>query len=243
MARSFPATIVLVHGAWHGSWCWDDVVAGLRARGFVTVAVDLPSRSGQGSIAADAAFVRAVIEGVAGEVVVCGHSYGGCVITEAAAGLPAVTHLVYLAALMLDLGESAMRSVEIDVAPDSTDLEHAIVVGVDGTITLDLETAVAAFYADASPEQAAAATAQLTPQPGATLAESVSAVAWRGIPSSYVVCTEDRAVPVAVQRALAERATAVVEWDTSHSPFLSRPDLVVDLLADLADRSQPPGTV
>jgi pimeloyl-ACP methyl ester carboxylesterase len=234
MARAFPATVVLVHGAWHGSWCWDDVVAGLRARGIVAVAVDLPSRSGQGSVAVDAAFVRAVIEGIDGRVVVCGHSYGGCVITGAAAGLSSVTHLVYLAALMIDAGESAMQSVGVDIAPGSTDLEHALVVGDDGAIRIDPDVAVAAFYADASAEQAAAAIVQLTPQPAGTLGETVTAAAWHDIPSTYVVCTDDRAIPPVVQRALATRATNVVEWPTSHSPFLSRPDLVVDLLAGTA---------
>ena len=229
-----PATVVLVHGAWHGSWCWDDVVTGLRSLGVITVAVDLPSRSGQGSLALDAAFVRAVIEGIDGSVVVCGHSYGGGVITEAAAGLDSVTHLVYLCALMLDVGESAVASVAVEVAPDSTDLEHAIVIGDDGTIRIDPDTAVAAFYADATPELARAASARLTPQPAVTLTESPSAVAWHDIPSTYVVCTDDRAIPVAVQRALAPRATTTLEWPTSHSPFLSQPQLVVDLLACLA---------
>jgi pimeloyl-ACP methyl ester carboxylesterase len=175
-----------------------------------------------------------VIEGVGGPVVVCGHSYGGCVITEAAAGLPSVTHLVYLCALMLDLGESAMQSADVEVPPGSTDLEHAITVGDDGTIRLDPDLAIAAFYADVEPESADAAVALLTPQPGTTFGEGVSAVAWREIPSTYVVCTEDRAIPVVVQRALAERAASAIEWPTSHSPFLSRPHLVIDLLADLA---------
>ena len=233
MPVSAPTTVVLVHGAWHGAWCWDDVVDGLRARGVITVAVDLPSRSGSGSLAVDAAFVRAVIEGIDGPVVVCGHSYGGCVITDAAAGLPSVTHLVYLCALMLDLGESAMQSVDVEVPPGSTDLEHAITVGDDGTIRLDPDLAVAAFYADVEPESATAAVALLTPQPGATLGEGVTAVAWRDIPSTYVVCTQDRAIPVVVQRALAERAATTIEWPTSHSPFLSHPELVIDLLASV----------
>ena len=236
-----PATVVLVHGAWHGSWCWDDVVTGLRSRGTVAVAVDLPSRSGAGSLAADAAFVRAVIQGIDGPVVLCGHSYGGGVITEAAAGLASVDHLVYLCALMLDAGESAMQSVDVEVPPGSTDLEQAIMVGDDGTIRVDPATAVSAFYADVTPALAAAATDHLTPQPAASLAEGPSAVAWRDIPSTYVVCTDDRAIPVVVQRALAARATTTVEWPTSHSPFLSRPELVVDLLADLSDLSDLSG--
>jgi pimeloyl-ACP methyl ester carboxylesterase len=179
--------------------------------------------------------VRAVIEGVDGPVVVCGHSYGGCVITEAAAGLPSVTHLVYLCALMLDLGESAMQSVDVAVPPGSTTLEQAIRPGADGVIRLDSDVAAAALFADVDPERAAAAIARLTPQPAGTLGEGVSAVAWREIPSTSVVCTEDRAIPVVVQRALADRATTTVEWPTSHSPNLSRPELVVDLLASTVE--------
>jgi pimeloyl-ACP methyl ester carboxylesterase len=97
--------------------------------------------------------------------VVCGHSYGGAVVTLGAAEHPNARHLVYLAAFMLDAGESVRRSM----------------------------------------------------------------------PSTYVVCTEDCAVAVWLQRAFARRATHTVEWPTGHSPFLSDPELVVDLLGTLAD--------
>ena len=110
-----PATIVLVHGAWHGAWCWDRVVEGLAARGVDVVAVDLPghgaSRQPLGDLHGDAAVVGRALDALDGPAVVCGHSYGGAVISEGAAGHPNVRHLVYLAALMPDAGESCSTSI------------------------------------------------------------------------------------------------------------------------------------
>ena len=100
------STVVLVHGAWHGAWCWDEVAARLRADGAPVVAVDLPSVASGGDMYDDARSVRETIAAAGGETVVVGHSYGGVVITEAAAGAEGVRHLVYLAAFMLDEGES-----------------------------------------------------------------------------------------------------------------------------------------
>src|SRR5687767_5236401 len=93
--------VVLVHGAWHGPWCWDKVVALLDEEGVPSVAVELPFTS----FADDVAATRGVIQAVDGPVVLCGHSYGGAVITEAGHH-PAVEHLVYLTAFALEEGES-----------------------------------------------------------------------------------------------------------------------------------------
>src|SRR5207302_1944698 len=106
MARS----VVLVHGAWHGSWCWGRVMPLLRDAGVDTTAVDLPSRSDPlGDLHGDAAHVRSVLDASAGEVVLVGHSYGGAVITGAGTH-DAVAHLVYLCAFALDKGESCMAA-------------------------------------------------------------------------------------------------------------------------------------
>src|ERR1700683_5271907 len=102
------ATVVLVHGAWHGAWCWDQVVGPLEARGIPVVALDLPGHGASpeplGDLATDAAALRAALDRV-DTAVVCGHSYGGAVISDGAEH-PAVRHLVYLAAILLDVGES-----------------------------------------------------------------------------------------------------------------------------------------
>src|SRR5436190_15656651 len=109
-----PATVVLVHGAWHGAWCWDRVVAGLHDRDVDVLALDLPGHGASaeplGDLYGDAAAVHAALDTLDGPAVVCGHSYGGAVMSLGAAH-PAVRHLVYLAALMLDVGETCAASV------------------------------------------------------------------------------------------------------------------------------------
>jgi pimeloyl-ACP methyl ester carboxylesterase len=235
-------TAVLVHGAWHGAWCFDPVVAGLRARGVQAIAVDLPGHGDDpgplGDLHTDAARVREVLDGLDGDCVLLGHSYGGAVITEAGVH-PKVRHLVYLCAFALDAGESCMaaavREAEaLDLGWDEgPSLADAIRVQDDGTSTLAGELSAASLYHDCDDATTAAAIARLGPQPAATLTDVPTAVAWRERPSTYVVCTEDRAVPEALQRVMAARCTTTVDWPVSHSPFLSAPDRVVDLLTDL----------
>jgi pimeloyl-ACP methyl ester carboxylesterase len=237
-----PATVVLVHGAWHGAWCWDRVVEGLAARGVNAVALDLPGHGASteplGDLHGDAAAVRRALDALDGPVVLCGHSYGGAVISEAASGHPSVRHLVYLAALMLDAGESCSRSVPIPAGGDpgpASELAPAMQFSDDGTIvTVDPVAGRGIFYADCSDRDIDWAIARLGPQPAITLQQPIPATAWREIPSTYVVCADDRAIPPWIQHAFAERATNSVAWPTSHSPFVSQPDLVVELLAGLA---------
>jgi pimeloyl-ACP methyl ester carboxylesterase len=237
------ATVVLVHGAWHGAWCWDRVVEGLAERGIDAVAIDLPghgaSRQPLGDLHGDAAALSHALDALDGaDAIVCGHSYGGAVISEGAAGHPNVRHLVYLAALMLDVGESCSRS--IPDPPDGAALaESELGPGMrfsdDGTsVSVDPAVGRDAFYADCSDADADWALARLDLHPAIALQQPVPVAAWREVPSTYVVCSDDRAIPPWIQETFAARATNTVVWPTSHSPFLSQPDLVVDLLATLA---------
>jgi len=212
--------VVLVHGAWHGAWCWEGVVEELRGRDVTVTAIDLPLTG----IQDDVACARAAIEAAAPGCVVVGHSYGGEVISGAAAGLSTVSHLVYLAALMTEPGE--------DVGPLMTGsaIVGAVRVGEAG-VTIDPSRAAEAFYGDSDPDTAAALVARLRPMAPGPMALQSGEAAWQSIPSTYVVCTEDRAVPVAAQRRMATRAGAVVEWPTDHSPFVTRPGEVAELIA------------
>jgi pimeloyl-ACP methyl ester carboxylesterase len=101
----------------------------------------------------------------------------------------------------------------------------------DGTATVDYEGGRILFYNNCSDEVADWAARRLGPQPMETLSQVPGAVAWRHRPSTYAVCTADNIVHPDLQRILARRANRVVEWPTGHSPFLSRPELVADLLA------------
>lgn len=233
------STVVLVHGAWHGAWCWEQVLPLLDAASVPVIAVDLPTVSHpNATMHDDADYVRGALDAITGDVVLVGHSYGGVVITEAGVH-PNVSHLVYLASFALEVGESAQQNA-VEGGADGGALADAIDIATVPTgetvLTIKPEGAVGAFYHDCTPEVASAAVERLRPQPIASLAEPVHAAAWHDKPSTYVVCTEDRAVPAALQRGIAQRATTTIEWATSHSPFASRPELVADLLIDLSSR-------
>jgi pimeloyl-ACP methyl ester carboxylesterase len=221
-----PATVVLVHGAWHGAWCWQKVVSLLDDAAVPHVAVDLPLTS----LADDATAVRQVLDSIEGPVVLCGHSYGGVVITET--GLhPAVRHLVYVCAFAVSEGASLV-SVTGEHPP--TDVAQALIVHHDGSTSVEREGARTGFYLDCSPRDQDWALDQLRTTALDALASQTTVAAWRDRPSTYAVCTEDRAIDPNLQRALAKNCTATVEWPTSHSPFVSQPALVADLLTQLA---------
>ena len=214
--------IVLIHGAWHGGWCFDWVAEPLRARGHDVHTPDLPFTGQEDDFAA----ARHLIAEHPGAVVL-GHSYGGAVITAACSGLD-VSHMVYLCAFV---GEPAD-----DVTPAGTTAAlTAAIKPHEGRLSVDPELGVDVFYQDCPAEAVARAQQNLRSMVMGRLPPVEGEPAWRSIPSTYVVCTEDNAIPPDDQRALARRCTNVVEWQVSHSPFFARPGLMVDLLAGLAD--------
>jgi pimeloyl-ACP methyl ester carboxylesterase len=218
-------------------------LAELTARGVRAVAVDLPGHGADDGpltgLSGDAERVRDALDQFDEPGVLVGHSYGGVVITQA--GLhPRVSDLVYLASFNLDENESAMSvavaestraAIDYSDRPDALAHTH---VDEDGTSTIDVEGARTLFYNDCPDALAQWAASRLGPHPIASLSEVPDAVAWRHRPSTYAVCTRDNIVHPELQRILARRADHVVEWPTGHSPFLSRPDLVADLLVEVA---------
>ena len=224
---SSKATVVLVHGAWHGSWCWQRVIPLLEKRGVTVRAVDLPSvAAGRGAdtgLSADAAAVDAVIDELAGPVVLCGHSYGGMVISRVES--KSVSRLVYVCAFMPLEGQSLFTTAEGMPPPWIQMLDG-------GLMQPDPARVAELFYNDCEPDVREWAKRMLRPQASAAQLEPLARPAWRRVPSTYVVCANDMALPAAVQRSLfASRATEVIELQASHSPFLSQPEAVADLLA------------
>jgi pimeloyl-ACP methyl ester carboxylesterase len=217
--------IVLVHGAWHGPWCWEAVVPSLEAKGHVVRAPELH----RGSLQADVAAVQVEVDALGDQVVVCGHSYGGMVISGLKPG--GIRTLVYLTAIVPEPGQSAMEVSEMGAPPE---IRTMMVVNDDGTATLGGADVAGLFYADCPVEVQEAAIARLQPQVAACLAESNPVAAWHDVPALYIRCTEDRALDPELQRLLADRIGNRQDWPSSHSPFLSQPDRLVDLLCDLA---------
>ncbi len=238
MARLRP--ILLVHGAWHGAWCWATLQAELDRRGLPSYAVDLPghglSTLPLGDLHGDAEHVATVLAGLDDEVVLVGHSYGGAVVTQATGSAHAVAdrvaHLVYLTGFALDDGESvwgfSRSRPRLPVA-----LDAAVVDDGDGTTHLDPDAAPAALYGSCSPTAVRAAVARLGPHPVASFQQPVAGSPRATIMSTYVMCTADQAIHIDLQVELAARCDDTVTFDCDHSPFLAMPVEVADVLEPL----------
>jgi pimeloyl-ACP methyl ester carboxylesterase len=167
------------------------------------------------------------------DAVLVGHSYGGAVITQAAAGRSDLAHLIYVTAFALNAGESVMGALR-SLDPHDVDLGAAMQFHRDGTSTLDPQLAVAALYGSCSSEAVAAALPRLSPQPGATMTEDVTGTPRDAITSTYVRCLQDRAIHPAHQAVFAARCTTQIDLDTDHSPFVSMPVALADIVEPIA---------
>jgi len=190
-------------------------------------AIDLPghgeSREPLGDLRANAASVRAAIESCPGPSILCGHSLGGASIGEAAPTDGRVRHLVYLAAVIPDVGETFAAAMGEDATPEVTD---ALNEEPDGAREI--------FYADCDAKLADWAVSMLGREHPDALGSGASRAAWRELSSTYVLCEQDRAITAPAQERLSARCQDVVRMPTSHSPMLSRPELLVELLSKLA---------
>jgi pimeloyl-ACP methyl ester carboxylesterase len=227
-----PLDVVLVHGAWHGPSCWDRVSAELARRGITTHTPALPSTGPDpgslGGFDDDVASVRQALDR-SGPAVVCAHSYAGLVV--GAVQHPASRHLVFLSAFMADEGED-WAAVASDDTP--TLLADGLRADEHGNLIVDPDCAADCFYADCEPDDIATAIHRLQPQAAEPFTRTMPSPAWQSIPSMFVICEEDSAISPERQRAMAKRADSTRSLPTSHSPMLSRPDLVVDILEELA---------
>jgi len=239
---------VLVHGGFLGPWIWADTVKLLEGRGIRSVTVDLPSSQDTGDRLADlhddAEVVRDTLNGCT-DVVLCGHSYAGAVVSEAAAGPHrAVRHLVFLAAAVPDIGDSLASLAEAAAkkGPAGADEEsegEEIDIRPDGRMAMRPQSARAALFQDCRPDRAESAIALLRPQAPATGTQPVIGAAWRDIPSTYVRCTRDRLPYELVSPAYWEHASQALTLPTGHCPQWSRPELVADLLWSVISSARP----
>ncbi len=232
-------TLVLVHGANAGAWCWDLLAAELDDRGVRWVAVDLPSVGDDVDPAVnyhdDAAHVRAVVDSLNGPAVLCGNSYGGVVITEASAGDQRVRHLVYLAAFMLD----ADAELPTDLFPHTNpSLGEHLTVDDAGRVQLDPSAFADLVVPQASADVAAWASSRLKPMALLGAASRLNGVGWHDIASTFVVCGEDPLLLPESQRLWASsRATHQVEVPFDHCPQISHPAETAAILADVMNQA------
>ena len=229
-------TIVLVHGAFAESSSWSAVIEKLERDGYAAIAAANPLRG----VASDAASVAAIVRSVEGPVILVGHSYGGPVITEAANGSPNVKALVYVAGFAPETGESSLTLS--GKFPGSTLGEALMPVQLaDGGTDLYIQPAKfqLQFAADVSAEQAKLMAATQRPVAQAALTEASGKAAWKTLPSYMIYGSEDRNIPAAVLRFMADRAKAqktVVVEGASHALMVSHPDAVASIIEDAAGR-------
>ena len=230
-AHAAPAgavkNVVLVHGGFVDGSGWESVHNILTRDGFTVTIVQNPTAS----LTDDVAVTRRAIAAQDGPVILVGHSYGGVVVSEAGTD-PKVKGLVYVAAFAPDTGES-VSSLIANPPPGAP--VPPILPPQDGYLFLDKAKFAAAFAADVSPEKAAFMAHSQVPWGVAALSGAVTQPAWKTRPSWYLVTTNDRMIPPPAQRAMAKRAKAtVVETPASHSVYVSKPEVVAQLIEQAA---------
>ena len=224
-------TVVLVHGAWADGSSWNKVTQELERRGLNVVAAQIPLTS----FSDDVEVLRKVLRRQEGPVVLASHSYGGAVISGAAAGNPKVRGLVYIAAIVPDEGET-VGDVFHRVAPHPSAPE--LQPDADGFLWLNVDAFRTAVAPDASRVETALMAATQKPISVACLGEPMGKPAWKEKPSWFLIAEKDRMVSPETQRFTAARMKSkVVALPVDHTPLASRPDAVAELINEAANNS------
>jgi len=243
------STFVLVHGAWHGAWCWERVVPLLESHGHRVIAPDLPGMGSDGSSLSEvtlemwARFVAALVRQQPEPVVLVGHSRGGIVVSQAAEYVPDhIRTLVYLAAFLVPDGRTLLDTMRrIPPRPESKDSLVFAPGGATSTIAPD---AVKRVFYNTTPDEWVARAAVLSgPEPmvSFTTPLQVTDEGYGSVDRVYIECTQDRAIAPELQRMMVAELPCreVITMDTDHSPFYSAPDLLAaHLLTIAANRSR-----
>jgi pimeloyl-ACP methyl ester carboxylesterase len=233
--RGSVPTLIFVHGACvrDAAWWWSSMTKPLADRGIASLAVPLPScgETGDelGDLYADVDSCRDAVSAAEGPVVLCGHSYGGMVITEAGAD-DRVTQLFYVTSVMPEAEQSQAELIGSEPAP-------WLQPGEDGTIGVDPDMIREFFLQDCDESTTEQALDRLTRQSLAPFTQPPRQIAWRQKPATYFVCTDDLATPADVQRRRVKDGTRLVEFAAGHHPFLSRPDEFAQILVATIDHN------
>ena len=236
-----PATIMLVHGACHGAWCWDRVVPLLEQAGHRVLTPDLPGRGKKGApgwrwtLKAYAAAIVDEARAAGGPVIAVGHSMGGPVVSAAAEAAPELfARLVYVSAFLPVDGHSLVSLAAMD---KDSDLAGASSVGwFRGVVTINPGRLKPVYYGDCSEADLDWVRLRLVAE---SLRPSLTKVRlsdrFQSVPRSYVRCTQDRALSVQMQDRMIERQPCdhVATLDASHSPFLSMPQQFAEVLVSV----------
>jgi pimeloyl-ACP methyl ester carboxylesterase len=238
-------TVVLVHGAFADSSSWSGVIERLQADGMQVTAAVNPLRG----ISVDSAYIASVLEQISGPVLAVGHSYGGAVISNAAAKAANVVGLVFVAAFAPDEGE---RLGDVEAGSKDSVLNSALVPlryptgdGAQTAVEFAIDPAKFhdVFAADLPPEQTAVMAATQRPVSELAFSEPSGPPAWKTLPAWTVLATGDKAAGTDVIRSMAERAGATItETDGSHVIMVSQPETVADVIRTAAGAAAATGS-
>jgi len=239
---SSPQTFVLIHGAWHGAWCWHKVIPLLEAQGHRVLAPDLPSMGADTRAPASvtlqswARFVSDLLDAQPEPVVLVGHSRGGIVMSQAAELVPRrIRRLVYLCAFLLPSGHNLAEEARGDA--DSLIPPNMIPAASGVTCTVRKSVLREAFFGCCSQDDYEYALARLSPEPLKPLVTPLRLTQrnFGSVPRAYIETSRDRAVTLALQRRMqaALPCEPVFTLDCDHSPFLSAPAALAELLGRL----------
>jgi pimeloyl-ACP methyl ester carboxylesterase len=234
-------TIVLVHGAWADATGFDREIRALQDRGFRAIGFANPLRGLPG----DATYLADFLRTLTSPLVLVGHSYGGAVISTAATGNDRVTALVYFNGWMPDEGESIQQLLErFEGSLVGPAIRPVPFTGPDGSegadLYLDPEAFHEAFAADVDRATADVMAAAQRPWTAAGFGAPSGPPAWKTLPSWYLLGTEDKAIPPALQRFMAERANATIEKvPASHVSFVSQPEAATQLILQAVEATAP----
>lgn len=238
------AHFIMIHGAWHGGWCFDSLRPALEAAGHTMDAPDLPGMGGNdaelasATLAGWADFVADLVRAAPQPVILCGHSRGGIVISEVAERVPEqIKALVYICAMMLPSG---MSRADLKAIMGANPLLDAIIEPhPSGHATVVNPHLAPAVFAHLSPPvlaEAAAARTVAEPNAPRKTALNLTAANYGRVPRHYIECTQDRTIRIAEQRHMLalQPCASVTTLETDHSPFLSAPDALADTLLKIA---------
>lgn len=236
------STYVLIHGSWHGAWCWHKIIPLLEQAGHKTIALDLPGHGRDWATASDVTMqsyvdaVCQVLDTQSEPVILVGHSRGGIVISQTAEYRPhKIKTLVYLAAFLIPNGEAMLPTALSDT--ESLIVSNLAVNQEQGYHMLKQEAFKEALYADCSAADVALASLLLTPEPNAPVGTplQLSDENYGRITRVYIETLQDKGVTPALQKKMytATPCHQVISMDTSHSPFLSAPEELVNHLTSL----------
>ncbi|MFD3451705.1 alpha/beta fold hydrolase [Streptomyces sp. NPDC058691] len=234
-------TVVLVHGAFADASSWDEVVRRLEGEGYDVIAPANPLRG----LTNDSTYIASVLRSIKGPIVLAGHSYGGAVISEAAAGNPDVKALVYVSAFMPDRGETLAAlgakfpQTRLGDVQRMVPYRDATGSGVD--VYIRDASFHSVFAADLPAARARLMAAEQRPIATTAFTQAATGAAWRTVPSWALVATEDHAINPALERYEAERAGShTVEVGSSHVAMISHPDVVTRLIREAAASAASP---